>query len=96
MIKNGAYRLCIHNSLPGSEVSFGLVICSMDDADIERAEKQKYLIHNMNEQNVHIMYIRTHIHIMSFINSPEIFIENTASYPTYYSQNRCPIIMTAV
>ena len=86
MIKNGAYRLCIHNSLPGSEVSFGLVICSMDDADIERAEKQKYLVHNMNEQNVHIIYV-SYIHILSFINSPEIFIENTASYPTKSSQN---------
>ena len=46
----------IHNPLPSNALSFELVICPMDDTDIERAEKQKYLVHNMNEQNVHIIY----------------------------------------
>ena len=48
---------CIHNSLPINEVSFGFVICSMDDRDIERAEKQKYLVHNMNDYHICIIRI---------------------------------------
>ena len=38
----------IHNSLPSNALSFDLVICPMDDADIERAKKQKYLVHHMS------------------------------------------------
>ena len=49
IIKNGAYRLCIHNSLPSNAISFDLVTRPMDDTDVDRAEKQKYLVHNMNE-----------------------------------------------
>ena len=36
------------------------------------------------------------IHILPCINAPEIFIENTASYPTKSSQKRCPINMTTL
>ena len=34
--------------------------------------------------------------ILPCINAPEIFIENTASYPTKSSQKRCPINMTTL
>ena len=39
----------ILDSLPSNTLSLGLVICPMDDTDIERAEKQNYLVQNMND-----------------------------------------------
>ena len=41
--KNKVHKdFSIPNSLPFNTISFGSVICPMDDPDIERAEKQKY------------------------------------------------------
>ena len=81
--------ICINNSLPVNTLSFVLVICLMDAADIERA-KNKIKRHHSG------YYKKICIHILPCINAPEIFIENTASYPTKSSQKRCPINMTTL